>query len=79
MLGWDHCWNVVWAALLFGCLFASHLPVYAQFRSANHSYNTILISVDTMAADHFDFLGYSRETSPYLSDCSTFRLHPDGK
>ena len=60
--------TLVWATLLFGML----LPVSAADEAADvedkseNPRGVILISVDTLRADHLGLYGYDRPTSPYL-------------
>jgi arylsulfatase A-like enzyme len=44
---------------------------FILFCSFLHSYNIIIIAVDTLRADHLSCYGYPRNTSPYIDDLAS--------
>ncbi|MBW2577999.1 MAG: sulfatase [Deltaproteobacteria bacterium] len=61
--------RVVAKMFLFGVWFAAFVGCSADHRLADSDsdpFNVVLISIDTLAADHLGLYGYSRNTSPNL-------------
>lgn len=54
------------AALLFLACDQSRLPLVGGSAPATGAPNLLLISIDTLRADHLSLYGYERDTSPYL-------------
>jgi glucan phosphoethanolaminetransferase (alkaline phosphatase superfamily) len=61
-----HAWTA--ALLLPLSLIGSALPACGGKTPAPDALNVVLISIDTLRADHLSAYGYSRETSPRIDE-----------